>query len=98
MSLPALLKPLFLNYVAETIDPRQHKKLIIKTVLARGTWDQVRWVLHHYGSAEVRQVFREDYFGLQSLPEPARRLWGLIFLGEGERSTPPEPGYRGKRS
>lgn len=92
MNLPALLQPLFRNYQAETIDPRRHKKMIIKTVLARGTWEQVRWVLRHYGPVEVRQVFRDDYFGRQSLPEPARRLWGLVFLDEGERSSSPGPG------
>ena len=91
MNLPSLLQPLFRNYRPETIDPGRHKKMIIKTVLSRGTWEQVCWVLRHYGPVEVRQVFREDYFGRQSLPEPARRLWGLVFLVQEEHSSSSSP-------
>ena len=80
MSFPPVLEDLFHNYVTETIDLDRHRNLVVKTVLARGTWDQVVWVFNHYGAKAVGDVFRRDYFGLRSLPRPTLSLWELLFI------------------
>ncbi len=80
MSLPPALEGLFRNYVTETIDLDRHRDLIVKTVLARGAWDQVIWVFDHYGAEAVGDVFRKDYFGLRTLPRPTLCLWELLFI------------------
>lgn len=42
MPLPDFLAGLFRNYRRETIDLEKHCRMVVKTVLARGTWEQVR--------------------------------------------------------
>mgnify|MGYP005838805053 CR=1 FL=1 len=84
MKLPASIAALFKNYVTETIDTEKNSKMIIKTVLAYGTWEQIMWLFDHYGVEKVRAIFLEDYYGLRTLPETTRRLWELIFV-----ETPP---------
>lgn len=81
MSLPGFLHPLFHNYEPEAIDPDRHAGLVIRTVLAAGTWEQVLWLFRRYGKERVREVFLKDCRGLRTLPEPTRRLWSLVFLG-----------------
>ena len=85
MSLPSSFAGLFNSYVFESIDEERHASLIVKTVLSRGTWDQIVWLFGHYGPERIGEVFREDYFGLQTLPEPTRRLWELLFVEETQR-------------
>lgn len=80
MPLPDFLAGLFRNYRRETIDLEKHCRMVIKTVLARGTWEQVLWLFDYYGPEEVREIFREDYYGLRTLPEPTRSLWELVFV------------------
>lgn len=80
MKLPAFIAPLFKNYIVETIDTEKHFKMIIKTVLAYGTWEQIMWLFDHYRVEKVRSVFLQDYYGLRTLPETTRRLWELVFV------------------
>ncbi|OAT86672.1 DUF6922 domain-containing protein [Desulfotomaculum copahuensis] len=80
MILPSLLAPLFRNYLFDTIDPERDFKFIIKTTLSTGSWEQILWLFEHYGEKRVRETFLEDYYGLRSLPENARKLWELVFV------------------
>lgn len=82
MKLPDDLASFFSNYDADTLDLENQPPLIIKTVLARGTWEQILWLFKYYGYHRVREVFREDYYGLRSLPEPTLRLWELLFISD----------------
>ena len=82
MKLPFSFAPLFHNYIFETIDMEKHCKFIIKTVLARGTWEQIMWLFEFYGAKKVQEVFLEDYCTLQELPESTRKLWELVFVKE----------------
>lgn len=82
MKLPDNLASLFCNYDADTLDLENQAPLIIKTVLARGKWEQILWLFKYYGYHRVREVFREDYYGLRSLPEPTLRLWELLFISD----------------
>lgn len=82
MQLPAKLISLFPNYDVNTLDLDDQAPLIIKTILSRGSWQQVLWLFNHYGYNKIKEVFREDYYGLRSLPEPTLRLWELVFIEE----------------
>jgi len=84
---PALLADLFRNYVLESLDTGRHAGMIIKTVLARGTWRQVEWLFGHYGAETLGRVFEEDCCGLRVLPESARRLWSLVFGDAGSQQA-----------
>jgi hypothetical protein len=53
--------------------------MVIKTVLSLGEWEDILWLFRHYGHEKVGEVFLADYYGLQELPEPTRRLWALLF-------------------
>lgn len=80
MSLPPALRELFHNVNPDSVDPQRDAGLVIRTVLASGTWEQVLWVVRRYGVARVREVVRADVEGLRTLPEPTRALWTLILL------------------
>jgi len=80
MKLPHFFRTLFRNYVFDTIDTENHFKFIIKTTLARGSWEQILWLFEYYGKEKVSEVFLEDYYGLRSMPESTRKLWELIFV------------------
>ncbi|WP_371413954.1 DUF6922 domain-containing protein [Moorella sp. Hama-1] len=82
MKLPEDLTHLFGNYDISTLDLENHAPLIIKTVLARGRWEQVLGLFKYFGYKKVQEVFRDDYYGLRSLPEPTLRLWELYFIDE----------------
>ncbi|WP_324668910.1 DUF6922 domain-containing protein [Geochorda subterranea] len=95
--LPGNLASLFHRQDPSTIDLDRHAGLVIRTVLAEGDWDQVRWLFREYGWERIRQVVVADHQGLRALPEPTRRLWLAVFAetpqaqaGEGESSDPIE--------
>ncbi len=77
--LPDELAGLFHNYEPASIDLDRHADLVIRTVLAGGTWEQVLWLFREYGWDPVRQVVLADHLGLRALPEPTRRLWLAVF-------------------
>lgn len=77
-----MLEGLFRNYDPQSIDVEKHTDMIIKAVLSRGTWEQVKWIFEQYGVQKVREVFLKDYYGLRTLPESTRRLWELVFIQE----------------
>ncbi|HHW58107.1 MAG TPA: hypothetical protein GXX15_10720 [Clostridia bacterium] len=84
MKLPVDFKLLFRNYNFDILDTEKHIELIVKTVLARGTWEQIEWLFEFYGFDKVREIFSKDFYGVQELPLPTIYLWGLIFLDEKE--------------
>lgn len=84
MKLPAFLNQLFRNYALNHLDTEEHAELVIKTVLTRGTWEQIMWLFDYYGLNKVKEVFLKDFYGLRELPEPTVNLWGLLFLEEKE--------------
>ena len=87
MRLPERFKPLFRNYDFNTLDTEKHRGLIIKTVLTRGTWEQIEWLFEFYGFDGVKEVFLKDFYEIQELPEAVICLWGLLFLDEKEYRT-----------
>ncbi len=84
MKLPDSFAPLFRNYGFEKIDTEEQAELVVKTVLTRGSWDQVLWIFDYYGEGRIKEVFLKDFYGLRELPEPGVCLWGLLFLDEEE--------------
>ncbi|MDI6907482.1 MAG: hypothetical protein QMC81_08360 [Thermoanaerobacterales bacterium] len=96
--LPEPLRDLFRNYHVRTIDPDRAAELVIRTTLARGSWEQIEWLFGYYGAERIREVFMKDYYGRRELPEPTRCLWALAFLGEAPaRETDPRVRWRGRR-
>ncbi|MQL53491.1 hypothetical protein GFC01_14730 [Desulfofundulus thermobenzoicus] len=84
MRLPECLSPFFRNYAFHCLDTDEHAELVIKTVLARGTWEQIMWLFDCYGFDKIKDVFLKDFYGLRELPDPTVNLWGLLFLDEKE--------------
>lgn len=83
--LPKELAPLFsTRYEPSSIDLDRHSGLIIRTVLAEGTWEQVLWLFREFGWDRVKQVVLADHHGLRTLPEPTRRLWLAVFSDAGQ--------------
>ncbi|MHB8986073.1 MAG: DUF6922 domain-containing protein [Eubacteriales bacterium] len=80
MKLPDDLASLFHNYDFTALDGYKNYRLVIRTVLSLGTWEQVKWLFDFYGAALVGEVFKEDYYGLRTLPAPARKLWEIAFI------------------
>jgi hypothetical protein len=80
VALPSFLEGLFKNYDPQTLDVEKHAGMIIKAVLSRGTWEQVKWVFEEYGVQKVKEVFLGDYYGLRTLPESTQSLWELVFV------------------
>lgn len=80
---------MFHSYEPSSIDLDRHAGLIIRTVLASGTWEQVLWLFREYGWERVKEVVLADHHGLRTLPEPTRRLWLAVFSEPGQ---PPDPG------
>jgi len=84
MKLPKCLSPLFRNYAFDCLDTEEHAELVVKTVLTRGTWEQVMWLFAFYGFDRITDVFLKDIYGLRELPVSTVNLWGLLFLDEKE--------------
>ncbi len=80
MKLPESFARLFRNYNFEELDDEKHSKLIVKTVLSYGEWEQILWLFRRYGREKIREIFLEDYYGLCTLPEATRALWELLFV------------------
>ena len=79
---PESLASLFRNYRFRDLDLERDRELIVRTVLARGTWEQIRWLWTRYGPEVIKDVFLKDYYGLRTMPAPTRRLWELLFVTE----------------
>lgn len=80
MRLPGFLAPLFHNYNFEAIDGQKNYKFVIKTVLTYGDWEQIEWLFEEYGAQRVGEVFKDDYYGLRTLPASSRKLWEIAFI------------------
>ncbi len=58
----ALLK----SAAIDDLDLQQNKAYIIHQILALGTWEQVAWMLKHYGTDTVRDTFQTQPMKLYS--------------------------------
>jgi hypothetical protein len=52
--IPVGLKPYFQEYDLSNLDLDQDADLIIQRSLEFGTWEEVRWMIGHYGMPRVR--------------------------------------------
>jgi hypothetical protein len=85
MAIPPRIAPLFKNYDTAIMDVERSSELIVLTVLTRGTLEQIDLLFDLYGSEKIKKIFRNNYYGLRTLPAPTVSLWGLLFLNEEER-------------
>jgi len=79
MKLPSEFKSLFRNYDFELLDLEKHCRLIVKTVLSRGTLEQVKWLFKNLGQEEIKKIVKEDIEGLQEMPPRTLNMWSLFF-------------------
>jgi len=99
MRLPDSLAGLFRNYGFDALDDERHRGLIVRTVLAYGTWGQILWLFRRYGRDVVKEIFVEDYYGLRTLPDATRNLWELVFIDHPSRDDPhPAARWRCRRA
>ncbi|MDO8520162.1 MAG: hypothetical protein Q7T11_08385 [Deltaproteobacteria bacterium] len=68
----------------KSVDWMGQKKMIITSILNRGTWEAVRWAYRFYGENELKEIVCHPQRGLwfpQSL-----RFW-LTFFGQSIQET-----------
>lgn len=80
--IPELIRPLFHNYVSESIDAERDWKFVIKTVMQGGTWEQIQWAWTFYGREKFEQVLKEDLEGCQTLARPVANFWSVVLWGK----------------
>ena len=80
MKLPRDLESLFWNVDSRKIDPWKSKDEIIKTVLSRGSLEQIKTLFQLYGPDTISLVFRDDVTGNRTLPAPVVYMWSNLFL------------------
>jgi hypothetical protein len=85
MNIPIELAPLFKNYDLSRMELKRSADLIIRTVLTRGSLEQIGLLFQLYGATAIKDVFCKDFFGLRTLPAPTTLLWSLLFLTEEDR-------------
>lgn len=83
MTVPVDIANLVWNYDTRSLSP----EVVIRTVLLRGSWDQIVWLFGFYGLETVKEKIEQDYFGYRSLPVSIRVFWGNVFWPD---SPPPE--------
>jgi len=75
--LPEQLRPLFWDYVFSQLSLTKDKDLIIRRVLANGSWDAVRWLRKHIGDRELRE-WLIAHRG-RGLTARQLRFWGVLY-------------------
>jgi len=82
MKMPYFIRPLFHNYDSDSIDLNRHWRLVIKTVMTAGSWEQIKWMSMYYGEEKLKQVISVDLEGLQELPRVVSNFWSIVLWGE----------------
>ena len=76
-TLPEFFRPLFWSYRFEGVDPRRDKTLIIRQTVLYGDLTHLRWVVEHYGRAEVGRILSTLSPG--EIRPSAQKLFSLLF-------------------
>lgn len=77
--MPDFIQPLFHNYEVSSVDLYRDWRLVIKTVMQGGNWEQIQWVANFYGREKFEQVLREDLDGNQTLARPVANFWSVLL-------------------
>ena len=75
--LPEQLRPLFWDYSFSQLSFAKDRDLIIRRVLANGSWDTVRWLRKRLGDQEVRK-WLISHSGRGLTPQQLR-FWGVLY-------------------
>lgn len=77
VKLPALLKPIFWDYPFTQLSWKTDRELIIRRVLANGSWDTIVWLWKKMGTEALRKwLIANQAKGL----DPRRiRFWELML-------------------
>ncbi len=95
MGVPDVIRPLFHNYEPDSLDLDRDWKLVIKTIMQGGEWEQIHWAAQYYGREKFEEVLRSDLEGNQTLARPVANFWSVVLwrkslppLQKGERWRP----------
>ena len=84
--LPKTSEWLFPEYDFERMNPDGYAGVVIERVLDRGSWDEIRWLMDHYGKRNVAQWVRQH--GYRRLDRRAFAYWRWM-LGIKRYTVPP---------
>ena len=67
---------LFWDVDPETIDPKKHDRYIIERILEFGIDEEVRWLVHYYSAAKIKDTIHRSRGVLH---EKTKALWTLVL-------------------
>src|SRR3970282_1450540 len=73
--LPESLRPYFWDVVFEELEIKKSAHLVIKRVLDRGNFSDIRWLVKTYGKEEIKKVV----MGTKDLARPTGNFWADIL-------------------
>jgi hypothetical protein len=83
---------LFPEYDFAQMEPDEHASVVIERVLNRGSWNEIRWLIEHYGKRGVAQWIRQH--GYRRLDRRAFEYWRWMLGVKRYRVPPWEKGKR----
>ena len=85
-SIPSSLARLFHEYDFARMDVRQHANIIIERTLEMGTWEELRWLFHHYGIQQITEYLQQ--FGNRRLSKMTFNYWIKLLQIKEYRPAP----------
>lgn len=76
-NIPASLVRLLQEYDFDRIDSDLHANTIIERTLEMGTWEEPRWLFHHYGIPRITDYLQR--FGHRRLSKITFRYWRKLL-------------------
>ena len=89
--LPQSMRRLFWDSNVDEIDLERHADSILARVLEFGFFDDVKWLIAHYGLPRIHRFFRE--VGHPEISERTRHFWRAVLGAEHEEWASP-PAWR----
>ncbi len=80
---PGFLRSYFLDVAFEGLRIKTHAFLVIKRVLDRGNFSDIRWLVKIYGKDQIKKVVMET----KDLARPTGNFWADMF-GLDKRRVP----------
>ncbi len=75
--IPEFIKPYLWSYDTEKMDPQEHWRLIITSVLNRGDRRALAWIFSNYAKEQIKLAVREPLKG--AWDKKSLNYWALIL-------------------
>jgi hypothetical protein len=85
----AHIEDVFRDVPPGQLELERDARLVIRTVLASGSWEQVSWLFETYGWQKIAAIVRADIEGLRTLPDSVRAFWAMAFFPDMEQQCSP---------